>query len=130
MKTLQEGKTASEEQKKWPLQTSVAVERSSAIAPFVQNALFSQLLFETKPGSWASQIVTVAKEDGSAGALLCRVKTVEPARSEDWDRIHGIMENGIARDVAENTRRMFLNQLFKNAQITNVQMEKADRYDR
>ena len=57
------------------------------------------------------------------------MREIQKASEEDWERIHGILENGAAREAGENIRSLFIDQLLKRAKITDVHFEKADRFD-
>ncbi len=128
-KTLKNGPISQEERTQRHLESTKPVERSGLIEPFMENHNLSRACFEAKPGQWLSQVFSLSKADGSRGAGLFHVREIQKASEEDWERIHGILENGAAREAGENIRSLFIDQLLKRAKITDVHFEKADRFD-
>ncbi|MBO4369452.1 MAG: hypothetical protein J5803_05080, partial [Desulfovibrio sp.] len=127
--TLHDGPMADSLRSSLSIKTSEEADRSQAIAPFVMNESLSQACFQAKKDAWLANAYAVTMKDGKEGAAIFHVNAIKPANTEDWERIHTILENGFARDTADNIRSFFMNELFKKAQIKNVQIEKADRLD-
>ena len=127
-KTLNNGPVSDQEKKNLHIETAKAVDRLSPISPFLQNAALSNACFETKKDNWVANPFAVSREDGTKGALLVHVHDIQAAGTENWDRIHTIMEKGLQKETVDYVKSLFLNELQKKATIKNVQMEKADKF--
>ncbi|MCR4666256.1 MAG: SurA N-terminal domain-containing protein [Desulfovibrio sp.] len=129
-KELVNGPVSQEQRAKLGLKTSGEVERSGEISPFVVDDDLITACFAAAKDEWLGiPYVVRMKEGGATGAALFHVQSVKNADEADWERIGGILKNGYAADTADNIRSFFVNELRKKAKITNVQYEKADRFD-
>ena len=111
-------------------QTAEAWERNGdKLPPFEGDQSITQAVFAAKVNEWLGQVFSAKKLNGPQGALLIKLAAVEPAKAEDWERIHTFIENGYQREAAQNLQNVFLNELMKKSRITDVNQEKADRAD-
>ena len=124
---LTDGTLTDDTIKKYKIEETKPFDRMQAFDPFKINEDLSKKCFAAKLHTWVRTPISLSLEDGTVGVGLIYVKEIKPAENADWERVQNIMENGLARETAENVRRIFLNELFRKAKITNVDMEKADQ---
>ena len=128
-KELKNGPVSQEEKSQRHMESTKAVERSGLVEPFLENQDLLRACFDAKAGEWLAQVFALKKTDGSRGAGVFHVQAIQQASEEDWERIQTIMENGAAREAGDSIRSLFIEQLLKRANITDVHFEKADRLD-
>ena len=128
-KSLEDGNISKSIQEKFSIERTKPVDRMEAIEPFKQNAAFSKACFEAKKETWLANPFTLTRNDGTEGVVLFYVHDIFAADKENWERIHTIMESGLAREHSQGMKNIFLNDLFNKANITNLQMDRADKFD-
>ena len=103
------------------------LERNGQVEGFKVNQALAKATFAAEAKTWLKSAFKVTKNEGEMGAMLVYLQAITPASSEDWERLHTFLENGLARETGDQVRNIFLQELFRKAKITNVDMEKADR---
>ena len=124
---LTDGALNPETIKQYKIENTKPVDRMQAFEPFKADTQLTKSVFTAKLHTWIKTPFAISKDDGTKGAILAYVAEIKPTEDVDWERVQTIMENGLARETADNVRRIFLNELFRKAKITDVDMEKADR---
>ena len=124
---LESGKrTPSDVQKQVSTET---LDRHGAITDCLPDKRLMSEIFLAKQGTWLHNVFTLTKKDGEKEAALFSVKAIQKAGDEEWKTAGKILESGAEREVFQKLRALFIEDLFRKAKITNVNFEKADRYD-
>ena len=81
-------------------------------------------------GNWYHGGAYVVKDkDGNDAALVARVNAILPPDDKEWEAIKSIMENGVQYAASESMMDMFMQQLFKKAEIKLYNQKIIDRVD-
>ncbi|MDD4700640.1 MAG: SurA N-terminal domain-containing protein [Desulfovibrio sp.] len=108
------------------IKNAKAMERNGGLADFTPDAEMAAALFEAKAGQWLP--VAYAVEDAKgAGAVLLRVKGVQPPDAAEWDMVKDIMGNAVTRDRADALFEMFMQRLATGAKIEVYNEDFVDR---
>ena len=102
------------------------VERNGGLPGFAPNPEMTAALFEGKAGQWLPVAYAVEGEKGS-GAVLVRVKGIQPADAAEWDMVKDIMTNAVTRDRANALFEMFMQRLASSAKIKVYNEDFVDR---
>ena len=65
--------------------------------------------------------------DNGSGAVLVRVKGVQPPDAAEWDMVKDIMANAVTRDRANALFEMFMQRLASSAKIKVYNEDFVDR---
>ena len=108
------------------IKTVKGVERSGVLSPFAPNPVMAEALFEARAGQWLP--VAYAVEDGNgSGAVVVRVKGVQPPDAAEWDMVKDIMSDAVARDRAEGLFEIFMQRLASGAKVEVYNEDFVDR---
>ena len=108
------------------VKTVKGMERNGALASFGPNPVMAEALFEARAGQWLP--VAYAVEDGSgSGAVVVRVKGVQPPDAAEWDMVKDIMANAVARDRADGLFEIFMQRLASGAKVEVYNEDFIDR---
>ena len=102
------------------------VERNGGLPGFAPNPEMTEALFEAKAGQWLPVAYAVEGDNGS-GAVLVRVKGVQPPDAAEWDMVKDIMANAVTRDRANALFEMFMQRLASSAKIKVYNEDFVDR---
>ena len=102
------------------------VERNGGLAGFAPDTEMAAALFEAKAGQWLP-VAYAVEGDKRAGAVLVRVKGVQPPDAGEWDMVKDIMGNAVTRDRAEALFEMFMQRLASGAKIEVYNEDFVDR---
>jgi peptidyl-prolyl cis-trans isomerase D len=102
------------------------VERNGGLPGFAPNPEMTEALFEAKVGQWLPVAYAVEGDNGS-GAVLVRVKGVQPPDAAEWDMVKDIMANAVTRDRANALFEMFMQRLASSAKIKVYNEDFVDR---
>ena len=86
----------------------------------------TEALFEARAGHWLPVAYAVEGDNGS-GAVLVRVKGVQPPDAAEWDMVKDIMANAVTRDRANALFEMFMQRLASSAKIKVYNEDFVDR---
>ncbi len=102
------------------------VERNGGLPGFAPNPEMTEALFEAKAGQWLPVAYAVEGENGS-GAVLVRVKGIQPPDAAEWDMVKDIMGSAVTRDRANALFEMFMQRLVSSAKIKVYKEDFVDR---
>lgn len=102
------------------------VERNGGLAGFAPDTEMAAALFEAKAGQWLPVAYAVEGDNGT-GAVLVRVKGVQPPDAGEWDMVKDIMGNAVTRDRADALFEMFMQRLASGAKIEVYNEDFVDR---
>ena len=102
------------------------VERNGGLPGFAANPEMTEALFEARAGHWLTVAYAVEGDNGS-GAVLVRVKGVQPPDAAEWDMVKDIMANAVTRDRANALFEMFMQRLASSAKIKVYNEDFVDR---
>lgn len=102
------------------------VERNGGLPGFAANPEMTEALFEARAGHWLPVAYAVEGDNGS-GAVLVRVKGVQPPDAAEWDMVKDIMANAVTRDRANALFEMFMQRLASSAKIKVYNEDFVDR---
>ena len=102
------------------------VERNGGLPGFAPNPEMTEALFEARAGHWLPVAYAVEGDNGS-GAVLVRVKGVQPPDAAEWDMVKDIMANAVTRDRANALFEMFMQRLASSAKIKVYNEDFVDR---
>lgn len=108
------------------VRTAKGMERNGVLASFGPNPVMAEALFEARAGQWLP--VAYAVEDGSGpGAVVVRVKGVQPSDAAEWDAVKDIMASAVARDRADGLFEIFMQRLASGAKVEVYNEDFIDR---
>ena len=109
--------------------TAKPMDRGGQVADFVADMALAEDIFAAKPQTWLAKPAAVKDKDGQDVALVVRVNAVLPPEDKEWESIKTIMENGVQYAAAESMMDIFMQQLFKKAEIKLFNQKIVDRVD-
>lgn len=129
LKNAAEARTKAVEGSAPALTTSKPMERGGQLEEFAPSMVLAEQIFACKPHDWLAQPVAIKDKDGNDGALVARVNSILPPDDKEWEAIKSIMENGVQYAAAESLMDVFMQQLFRKAEIKLYNQKVVDRVD-